>query len=108
FFFSSGRRHTRWPRDWSSDVCSSDLRAHPPAGQLLLNDAPVDTEVEELGRQTGAVAKLLPRSGGGVLGLAQDAARHRARLDHRQIGRASCRERGWVAGCDVESEGDGE
>src|SRR5690625_6245901 len=25
-FFSSIRRHTRWPRDWSSDVCSSDLR----------------------------------------------------------------------------------
>src|SRR5439155_12697971 len=24
-FFSSRRRHTRWPRDWSSDVCSSDL-----------------------------------------------------------------------------------
>src|SRR5207253_1944194 len=23
---SSRRRHTRWPRDWSSDVCSSDLR----------------------------------------------------------------------------------
>src|SRR5207253_8447219 len=21
------RRHTRWPRDWSSDVCSSDLEA---------------------------------------------------------------------------------
>src|SRR5439155_14039704 len=27
FFFSSRRRHTRWPRDWSSDVCSSDLSA---------------------------------------------------------------------------------
>src|SRR5690625_1231165 len=25
FFVSSRRRHTRWPRDWSSDVCSSDL-----------------------------------------------------------------------------------
>src|SRR5690625_2804093 len=25
FFFASRRRHTRWPRDWSSDVCSSDL-----------------------------------------------------------------------------------
>src|SRR5439155_17512567 len=25
FFFSSRRRHTRWPRDWSSDVCSSGL-----------------------------------------------------------------------------------
>src|SRR3712207_6934678 len=33
FFFSSRRRHTRYWRDWSSDVCSSDLadavhRAH--------------------------------------------------------------------------------
>src|SRR5215208_8024239 len=28
FFFSSRRRHTRWPRDWSSDVCSSDLLRH--------------------------------------------------------------------------------
>src|SRR2546422_10943372 len=25
FFFSSRRRHTRCSRDWSSDVCSSDL-----------------------------------------------------------------------------------
>src|SRR5690625_5506367 len=35
FFFSSRRRHTRWPRDWSSDVCSSDLvdrRAHDVRG----------------------------------------------------------------------------
>src|SRR6266508_5707730 len=29
FFFSSRRRHTRWPRDWSSDVCSSDLDGAP-------------------------------------------------------------------------------
>src|SRR5699024_7915166 len=27
FFFSSRRRHTRSKRDWSSDVCSSDLAA---------------------------------------------------------------------------------
>src|SRR5207253_7596125 len=33
FFFSSRRRHTRWPRDWSSDVCSSDLK------QTQINDA---------------------------------------------------------------------
>src|SRR6266581_1490096 len=31
FFFSSRRRHTRGTGDWSSDVCSSDLR--DPAGQ---------------------------------------------------------------------------
>src|SRR5690625_7892379 len=48
FFFSSRRRHTRWPRDWSSDVCSSDLPAaaehatraspHPGASILLLRE----------------------------------------------------------------------
>src|SRR3712207_7656626 len=31
FFFSSRRRHTRYWRDWSSDVCSSDLRTCPTA-----------------------------------------------------------------------------
>src|SRR5207245_7814520 len=31
FFFSSRRRHTRCYRDWSSDVCSSDLWAPSPA-----------------------------------------------------------------------------
>src|SRR3989440_8660276 len=30
FFFSSRRRHTRSDRDWSSDVCSSDLSAEKP------------------------------------------------------------------------------
>src|SRR5258707_10377490 len=33
FFFSSRRRHTRYWRDWSSDVCSSDLDG---AGQRAL------------------------------------------------------------------------
>src|SRR5215203_7013354 len=30
FFFSSRRRHTRYWRDWSSDVCSSDLDVGDP------------------------------------------------------------------------------
>src|SRR5690625_1961698 len=34
FFFSSRRRHTRWPRDWSSDVCSSDLSTMWPAVRI--------------------------------------------------------------------------
>src|SRR5690606_39745223 len=37
FFFSSRRRHTRFSRDWSSDVCSSDLtftRVRANAGEL--------------------------------------------------------------------------
>src|SRR5947209_12488171 len=40
FFFSSRRRHTRYWRDWSSDVCSSDLK-------LYLQNDPVN--VNELG-----------------------------------------------------------
>src|SRR3989449_6924957 len=34
FFFSSRRRHTRCSRDWSSDVCSSDLTTLDHAGEL--------------------------------------------------------------------------
>src|SRR5690348_17790234 len=36
FFFSSRRRHTRWTGDWSSDVCSSDLREPAPAAREVL------------------------------------------------------------------------
>src|SRR6266436_4880188 len=35
FFFSSRRRHTRCSRDWSSDVCSSDLGS-PPADKIVI------------------------------------------------------------------------
>src|SRR2546429_5940347 len=33
FFLSRRRRHTRWSRDWSPDVCSSDLLPTPPVAQ---------------------------------------------------------------------------
>src|SRR5690606_40588981 len=36
FFFSSRRRHTRFSRDWSSDVCSSDLLFDSPNEMLAL------------------------------------------------------------------------
>src|SRR5207247_4435629 len=35
FFFSSRRRHTRSTRDWSSDVCSSDLRVRGDADRVV-------------------------------------------------------------------------
>src|SRR5436305_10078110 len=47
FFFSSRRRHTRCGRDWSSDVCSSDL---VPAGRFLDQVlAPLAADLEERG-----------------------------------------------------------
>src|SRR2546429_1693820 len=36
FFFSSRRRHTRCSRDWSSDVCSSDLLQKPLSTEYLV------------------------------------------------------------------------
>src|SRR3712207_6881118 len=35
FFFSSRRRHTRYWRDWSSDVCSSDLEGNGCAERFI-------------------------------------------------------------------------
>src|SRR5690606_199945 len=37
FFFSSRRRHTRFSRDWSSDVCSSDLLRRKTAGTAVIS-----------------------------------------------------------------------
>src|SRR6266511_5079708 len=49
FFFSSRRRHTRFSRDWSSDVCSSDLSdALPPLGALVAADPDDDSAAGEL------------------------------------------------------------
>src|SRR5690625_285737 len=45
YFFSGRRRHTRWPRDWSSDVCSSDLRGH---GSVRVDDR---GQLDVIGRQ---------------------------------------------------------
>src|SRR6266700_2301494 len=42
FFFSSRRRHTRFSRDWSSDVCSSDLLKSIGRTSLLTADQEVD------------------------------------------------------------------
>src|SRR6266496_5441709 len=50
FFLSSRRRHTRSLRDWSSDVCSSDLRLVEMFGrdnvkvELIDHDQPTDDE----------------------------------------------------------------
>src|SRR5699024_11259972 len=41
FFFSSRRRHTRSKRDWSSDVCSSDLQIIPELDQDRLMFMPL-------------------------------------------------------------------
>src|SRR5690625_5402288 len=65
FCFSSRRRHTRWPRDWSSDVCSSDLTAAADGtlGALLvggidLEDLPDPALAERALAGVGSVVQL--------------------------------------------------
>src|SRR5476651_2864244 len=44
FFFSSRRRHTRYWRDWSSDVCSSDLKVEEDGIRCCYHGWKFDTE----------------------------------------------------------------
>src|SRR5699024_4754562 len=55
FFFSSRRRHTRSKRDWSSDVCSSDLLHDVQLRDLWI----LSTAIGELTWQTAQVRRGL-------------------------------------------------
>src|SRR5207253_6152472 len=84
FFFSSRRRHTRWPRDWSSDVCSSDLSKSREMDVLADAATPeqIARKAQELGCRSVAFTYNDPTV---FLEYAVD-----------EIGRASCRERAEV------------
>src|SRR5207249_5855383 len=58
FFFSSRRRHTRSKRDWSSDVCSSDLGevALMVMIQVITSRAPAESPVVERGGDVASIA----------------------------------------------------
>src|SRR5690606_40154270 len=84
FFFSSRRRHTRFSRDWSSDVCSSDLQFFgSPSGEGGIVDQhgyprlsiAIKAEIADRFFQGEAIKQQHVESGVG------------------KIGRASCRER---------------
>src|SRR5690606_17440833 len=62
FFFSSRRRHTRFSRDWSSDVCSSDLESQPSPEPTKAQDAeePIPEDLESPDSMTVIVNKLRP------------------------------------------------
>src|SRR5437868_12741935 len=79
FFFSSRRRHTRSKRDWSSDVCSSDLEIFGAGDDDL-------TVIGGSGTTAGLAALAVTFAGGADT----------VHLGAGEIGRASCRERVWV------------
>src|SRR5690625_8000603 len=106
FFFSSRRRHTRWPRDWSSDVCSSDLDDDRFPYQLV-EVTRIDLSATEIRRRIGvgeSVRYLVPDPVLEVIeraGLYQDRERIGHDAGHREIGRASCRGGGESGGGSV-------
>src|SRR5207253_8174765 len=92
FFFSSRRRHTRWPRDWSSDVCSSDLVSGFVAIWL-------PEELVMLYLRHGELVNATVRDARGsqAVSLARALDKVPAEPEYGEIsfkiGRASCRER---------------
>src|SRR5256885_3432253 len=95
FFFSSRRRHTRLQGDWSSDVCSSDLResepgreSQPPAdhpGRRKTHErndrrrahlGPRGVGRAQVEPRTGESARALQHSRVGIPHRARQAARH--------------------------------
>src|SRR3712207_7572559 len=81
FFFSSRRRNTRYWRDWSSDVCSSDLEQgitidvayryfHTPRRKFIIADTPGHEQYTRnmvTGASTADLALILIDARKGVL-----------------------------------------
>src|SRR5690625_6974928 len=87
FLYSSRRRHTRWPRDWSSDVCSSDLY-HPAMRIGMMTKSPATVQVPT--GLSNAISTTMNTSATSTNQLEYGAK--------GKIGRASCRERVSRAG----------
>src|SRR5690606_40072645 len=87
FFFSSRRRHTRFSRDWSSDVCSSDLKW---VAQVVIChlDLPFYQCFPYFGRRDGNIVNVLFRY------FLYPITKYRSkRSEERRVGK-ECRSRG--------------
>src|SRR5207253_7701190 len=89
FFFSSRRRHTRWPRDWSSDVCSSDLVVSPRHLNKHIDYSMVPSPA---GVKDNSLAIPV-----GMAVTGDGATLYVTAFGSSKIGRASCRERVEIA-----------
>src|SRR5690606_39963472 len=101
FFFSSRRRHTIFSRDWSSDVCSSDLfpaRAGGDAvvrqsGSLVVDEAADDAHPAAIRRVVHRIMRAWSSRKHGIVPL---PARGR-RSEERRVGKEG--QAGWGPTC---------
>src|SRR5690606_39798600 len=87
FFFSSRRRHTRFSRDWSSDVCSSDLEAQAHLAPLKVQGG-LGARLGARPAQIGGRASRNEGGGGAGIGLPGRVRRGQAvRSEERRVGK---------------------
>src|SRR3712207_6878924 len=86
FFFSSRRRHTRYWRDWSSDVCSSDLGDTNPGGKVNGGE-PVDPADQAAISQRGGFAPDAQTSGTAVREVGQGSEAEGKKKKRKSFGR---------------------
>src|SRR5690606_40465140 len=91
FFFSSRRRHTRFSRDWSSDVCSSDLIRTGGPLQFGHYGLPVTAGCYAQSEQRGGKTGQLGHHVHSLSALKVDEARS----EERRVGK-ECRSRWWT------------
>src|SRR5439155_16105034 len=98
---------TRWPRDWSSDVCSSDLAfGKDPALIREGGSIPIVSQFRTiLGVETLLLGLALPdcrahspNENFPLENMDAGIRLNKAVLAELEIGRASCRERVWIGG----------
>src|SRR5207253_4550175 len=98
----SRRRHTRWPRDWSSDVCSSDLSMADWTLRPRLLSIPGLSQITVIGGETKQYQVLLDPQKMLYHNVTFEEVRtalENANVNSTgEIGRASCRERVESAG----------
>src|SRR5207302_3301085 len=83
FFFSSRRRHTRFSRDWSSDVCSSDLQRRTGVPEAIITGTGA---IEGRGTVVGAMEfGFLGGSMGAVVGEKVARSAERAGEDRKSV-----------------------
>src|SRR5699024_12036998 len=106
FFFSSRRRHTRSKRDWSSDVCSSDLlkicRQNVRRNSLTARVVPIQADAREKPEKSLGEFQCIV-SNPPYIPRADIATLDTSRSEERRVGKECRRTCGRARGIEVDS-----